>query len=165
MKSLPALFAAALLVGCTADQTRYPSLLPRAAERASFAEPAAVAPAPVVPDPQLDTRLSALAGRLETATRGFDADLARAHAAAAATGARSVGSEAWLTAQQALAALDDWRAQATGVASELETAAGERLGAAGVAYPALDALQARAAAEADRQGAAIAKLSAAVPAQ
>ena len=163
MKALLPLLAAAPLAGCAAEQARHPSLLPRAAERTSFAEPAVAAPAPVMVDPQLDARLVAIGGRLDAAMRGFDADLAKAERAAAAPGARSVGSEGWLAAQSALAALDDWRAQATGIASELEAAAGERLGTVGTPYPALDTLQARAAAEAERQAAAIARVSAAIP--
>ena len=164
MKAPLPLLAAALLAGCAAERTRYPSLLPRAAEGNGFDEPAIAAPAPVAADPQLDARLAATGTRLDASARGFDTDLAKAQRAAAAPGARSVGSDGWLEAQSALAALDDWRAQATGIASELEAAAGERLAAVGTPYPALDALQARAAAEADRQTAAIARVSAAVPA-
>lgn len=163
MKAPLPLLAAALLAGCAAEQARYPSLLPRAAEGAGFDEPAMAAAAPVSADPQLDARLAAIRARLDVATGGFDTDLAKAQRAAAAPGARSVGSDGWLEAQSALAALDDWRAQATGIASELEATAGERLAAVGTPYPALDALQARAAAEADRQTASIALVSGAVP--
>lgn len=163
----PLLFALLPLVGalagCAAEQARYPSLLPRAAERTGFDEPAVAAPAPVAADPQLDARLAETSGKLETVIRGFDTDLAKARTAAAAPGARTVGGEAWLSAQAALAALDDWRSQATGLATDLEALAGERLSTSGTPYPALDALQARAAAEADRQSAAIATLTAALP--
>lgn len=151
------------LGGCAAEQTRYPSLMPRPAERGSFAEPVVAAPAPVVVDPALDARLRELAARLETVKRGFDADAGRARTAVAAPGARTVGGEAWLSAQATVATLDDWRSQATGLASEVETLAGERLGTAGAAYPALDALQARAGAEAEREATAIAQLGATLP--
>ena len=152
-----------ILAGCAAEQARYPSLLPRAAEKTGFDEPALAAPAPVAADPALDARLGGIAGKLDAVTRGFDADLAKAQTAAAVPGARTVGSEAWLSAQAALAALDDWRSQATGLATDLEALVGERLGSVGTPYSALDAMQARAAAEAERQAGAIGKLTAALP--
>lgn len=152
-----------LLSGCATDQGRYPSLLPRAAERTGFDEPVVAAPTPAAPDPALDARLRELGGRLDATARGFDADLGKARTAAAAPGARTVGSEGWLSAQSALAGLDDWRAQVTGLATDLETLVGERLGTVGTSYPALNALQARAAAEAEREAAAIGTLTAAVP--
>ena len=152
-----------LLAGCAAEQASIPSLAPRPGERTGFDEPAIAAPAAVAADPRLDAQLATAAGKLDTVARGFDAGAARAQAASAASGARTVGSEAWLTAQSAVAELDDWRAQATGIASDLETLGGERLAAVGTPYPTLDALQARAAAEADRQGAVISRLSAALP--
>lgn len=163
MKTLLPILAGTLLAGCAAEQARYPSLLPRAAEKGSFDEPSVTPAAPVVADPQLDSRLAEVAGRLDTSRRGFDGDLTRAERAAALPGVRTVGSEAWLSAQAALAALDDWRAQATGIASELEAMAGERLGAVGTPYPPLDAVQASAAAEVDRGAAATARLGTSVP--
>lgn len=163
MKVMP-LAALVLLTGCaTADDGRYPSLGPRAAERTGFEEPVAATPAPVAADPSLDAQLATAAGKLDTVIKGFDADRARAERAAGVAGARSVGSEAWLTAQTALAQLDDWRAQASGLTTDLETLAGERIGSVGTPYPALEALRARAAAEAEREAAAIAALSARLP--
>ena len=72
-----------VLAGCAAEQARYPSLLPRAAEKTGFDEPAVAAPAPVAADPALDARLGEIAGKLDAVTRGFDADLAKAQTAAA----------------------------------------------------------------------------------
>lgn len=141
----------------------YPSLQPRAAERAGFDEPAVAAPAAVVADPALDARLREVGGKLDAITGGFDADAAIATRAAAVAGARTAGSEAWLTAQTALAALDDWRAQASSLVSDLEAMAGERSASVGSPYPALDALKARATAEADREATAIAAISARLP--
>ena len=164
MKSLTAALLAlpVVLAGCVAEQ-RYPSLLPRANEKMTFDEPAIAAPAPVAADPTLDARLGELGGKLGAVMRGFDGDLAKARAAATAPGARTVGGEAWLSAQAALAGLDDWRSQATGLASDLETLGGDRLATAGTPYPALDAMQSRAAAEVEREDAAIAALSASLP--
>lgn len=158
-----ALLLLPLVAGCAADRAGYPSLSPRAAERIGFDEPAMAAPAPVTADPALDARLVQFAGQLDAVAKGYDADAARAGRAAAASGARTTGSDAWLNAQTALAALDDWRAQASGLATDLEVLAGERAGSVGTPYPALDALRERAAAEADRQAAGIAALSAKLP--
>lgn len=160
---LAALLAVLTLAGCAADRAGYPSLSTRAAEKTGFDEPAIAAPAPVVADPALDARLIALRTMLATVTKGYDADAARAARAAAVPGTRTVGSDAWLTAQTALATLDDWRAQASELASDLEGLADERVASAGTPYPALDALRDRAAAEAERQSVGIAALSAKLP--
>jgi hypothetical protein len=163
MKWSPALLAVMFVSGCTADRAGYPSLAPRAAERTGFAEPAIATPAPVAADPALDAQLAALDAKVEGVAQGFDKDAALAERAAGVAGARSVGSEAWLTAQTALAALDDWRAQASGLATDLEALAGERAGTLGTPYPALETLRARAAAEAERQSTRIAAISAKLP--
>lgn len=164
MKLIPPIAVPLLLAGCaTADEGGYPSLGPRAVERTGFEEPAVAAPAPVTADPALDAKLAEVAGRLDAVAKGYATDAGRAEAAARVAGARTVGSEAWLTAQTALAALDDWRAQASGLTTDLEALAGEREGSVGTPYPALDALRTRAAAEADREAAGIASLSARLP--
>lgn len=162
MKLLPAILAVAL-AGCARDETAYPSLAPRAAERQGFAEPAVTPPAPLVADPALDARLAEIGGRLDAVAKGYDADAARAERAAGVAGARTVGSEAWIAAQTALAALDDWRAQAGGIAVELADLARERAGTVGTPYPALETLRTRAEAEAARQAAGIATLGARLP--
>lgn len=163
MKIAIALLALSCLPGCASDDASYPSLAPRAAEGRGFAEPAVAPPAPVVADPALDARLATLGGRLNTVVKGFDADAARAERAVAVRGAATPGSEAWVAAQSALAALDDWRAQAGEVATEVDAAARERAETAGTPYPPLDALRQRAEAETERQAAAIATLSARAP--
>lgn len=163
MKACSALLAILLLAGCARDDAGAPSLAPRAAERIGFDEPTVAAPAPVVADPALDARLREFGGKLDAVMKGFDADAARATRTAAAAGTRTVGSEAWLTAQTALAVLDDWRAQASGLATDLEVLASDRIGTAGQPYPALDALRARASAEAERESAGIAAIGAKLP--
>ncbi|MDB5696703.1 MAG: hypothetical protein JWN21_2246 [Sphingomonas bacterium] len=162
MKMLP-LLCALPLAGCAVDRAGYPSLAPRAAERLGFNEPAIAAPAPLVADPALNARLATLATTLATVTKGFDADAARARRAAGVGTARTVGSDAWLDAQSALAVLDDWRAQASALATELEALAGERAASVGTPYPALDRLRERASAEAGRQSAGIAAIGATLP--
>ena len=112
----------------------------------------------------LDARIAALATRMKAVAAGFDADAAKAERLARASGARTVGSDAWLDAQSALAGLDDWRAQATTVASDAEAAGSERAATLAPPYPALEALQKAADAEATRQDATIKRLQDALPA-
>lgn len=152
-----------LLAGCARDDTAYPSLAPRAAEKLGFDEPAVAPLAPVVADPTLDRRLADLGTRLGRIVAGYDTDALKAERAASAAGARTTGSEAWVAAQSALAALDDWRAQTGGVATELDDLSRERTATVGTAYPPLDALRDRASRQADRETAQIAALGARVP--
>lgn len=163
MKIALPLLALVLLAGCARDEGTYPSLAPRGAERQGFEEPAVAPPPPMVADPVLDAQVAASGARLDAVVKGFDADAARAKKAASAGGARIVGNDAWIAAQGALAALDDWRAQAGGLASELDTAARERADAVGTPYPALEALRARAEAEAVRESTTIAAIGATLP--
>ena len=154
----------ALLPGCTADPHAYPSLAPRAIERLGFAEPAAVAPAAAVADPALDAQIAALGGRLDHVAAGFAADLARAQAAASRARGKPVGGDTWLDAQAALAGLDDWRAQASAIVTEIDEAASARAAALAPDYPALAPLRARAQVETDREAAAIARLQGSIAA-
>lgn len=163
MKFALPLLALPLLGACAGDDTGYPSLSPRAIEARGFAEPAVAPPAPAVADPALDARLTAFGARLDAIASGFDADAARAARAASVATARAVGSKAWVAAQTALAALDDWRAQAGGLAGEVDAAARERVETAGTPYPPLDAMRARSEAEAAREAAAIAVAGAKLP--
>ena len=128
-----------------------------------FAEPE-VAVVEVKPDPALDARIAALGTKLDALARGFAADAARAQAAAGRARGKPVGSDAWLDAQTALAQLDDWRAQTSSLLTEVDQAAVERAAALLPAYPMLSALRERVAAESTRQGEAIDRLQAALPA-
>ncbi len=154
--------AAALLLalaGCAADGATYPSLQPRAVEKRGFAEP--LTPVTVAtPDPALDRQVAELGARLNVIARGF-ADAAQgAERRAAAARGRAAGSDAWLDAQTALATLDDWRAQASALATDVEELAIQRGATLAPPYPTLTALSERADAEAERQGATIARLQA-----
>ncbi|WP_375390466.1 hypothetical protein [uncultured Sphingomonas sp.] len=151
-----------LLAGCAHSGGGGPSLAPRAAERQGFEEPAVV-PAASTADPALDARLAALGARLDVAAKAFDADAATADKAAAAPGARTLGSDGWVGAQQAVAALDGRREQVTALATEVDGLIRERTETAGAPYPALDALVARAQAEGDRETARITALTAKLP--
>jgi hypothetical protein len=158
------LFVTAALGACSRETVVYPSLAQRSAELRGFAEPAAPAPEPIRADPALDTAIASLAGRLTTVKAGFDGDAARAERAAKAARGRAVGSEAWLTAQTALATLDDWRAQASSLASDAGALASMRATTLAAPYPALEALQATLTAEVARQDAAIDRIQATLPA-
>lgn len=162
----PSLLIAAslLLAGCATRADDFPSLSPRAAEKIGFAEPVAKPAAPVQPDPVLDARIGALDSQLATIAKGFDADAAIAGRAAGAARGKAVGSEAWITAETALAQLDDWRAQASSLATDAEALATERAASLAPAYPALDALVTRVEAEAGREGTTIEQLQAGLPA-
>lgn len=140
-----------LLGACVANDATYPSLAERPAEKHGFAEPEAAALPPIAADPALDARVAELRRTLGTITAGFDEAAARADAAAGRPGARTVGSDAWLDAQTALAGLDDWRAQAAELATDVEQASGERAATLAQPYPALEQLEQDA-------GAAVARL-------
>jgi hypothetical protein len=155
LAAVPILVAA----GCAADRTAYPSLEPRAVEQRGFAEP--VAPVAVVtPDPALDRQVAEQTERLDAIAKGFAAAAGQAERRAAAARGRSAGSEPWLEAQTALAALDDWRAQVSALATDIEQAAIARAGTLAPPYPSLVALGDRADAESARQSETIARVQA-----
>jgi hypothetical protein len=151
------------LVGCAQDRTHYPSLAPRAVETLGFAEPA-VTIAEAKPDPALDARIATWQGTFDAVAKGFGADAAKAETAAARARGKGVGSDAWLDAQSALAGLDDWRAQTSALLTDIDQAATDRAAALAPAYPALTALRALVAAEAERQSGTIDRLQATLPA-
>ena len=163
--ALPALLLSLGLAACAGDRDHgYPSLARRAVEARGFAEPAAPPPVPVRADPALDQFIATQTTQLQAVRAGFDRDAAKAERAAATARGAAVGSDAWLEAQTALAQLDDWRAQATAIASDAEGRGADRAATLAPDYPALAALQRDAAAEAARQDALIRRLSAALPA-
>lgn len=151
------------LPGCTRSDGAYPSLAQRPAELRGFAEPEAPPPAPVAADPALDARIEEARRTLARIVSGFDRDVALARAAAGRTGARTAGSDAWLDAQTALAGLDDWRAQASSVATDIDAMASARAAALQPPYPAVDALKVDATAEVARQDAAIRQIAGRLP--
>ena len=133
----PATVAFGLLAGCSTQDVSAPSLLPRPIESRSDAEP--VRPEPVAtPDPTLDAELAGLAARRDKAAQDFAA-ADRVAVTRVNAGARAaIGSDAWLDAQTALAALDTPRADLVGIVSELEDLAIARAAAGQPPYPALE---------------------------
>ncbi|SFP62215.1 hypothetical protein [Sphingomonas rubra] len=151
------------LPGCVPSSGPYPSLAQRPAESRGFAEPAVPPPAPVAVDPALDARIGEARRTLATIVTGFDRDAAIARAAASRSGARTAGSDAWLDAQTALAALDDWRAQASSLATDVDALASARAAALQPIYPTLAALREEVGAAVTRQDDTIRQLSASLP--
>ena len=164
MKTAPALALLALsLTACAKDDTRYPSLSPRAVEKLGFAEPE-VAVVEAKPDPALDARIVTLGQSLDTLAKGFARDVATAEAAAGRARGKAVGSDPWLEAQTALAGLDDWRAQTSSLLTDVDQIASDRAAALAPDYHGLTTLRERVAAEGERQGATIDRIQATLPA-
>lgn len=164
MKAILPLLACLLgATACTHDTRAYPSLAPRTVEKLGFAEPE-VKPAIVAPDPALDKDVAALAVKRDGIASGFAAAAARTEALAKAARGAGVGSEPWLTAQTALAGLDDWRAQASALVGEIDDRAADRAARLLPDYPALAALHDASQAEVDRETATIARIQATLPA-
>jgi hypothetical protein len=119
------LFGGAIaLAGCS-DERGYPSLAPRAVEQQATNE--AEAPAPALPrDPALEAEVDVFVAQ----TAKGDADFASAAEKACTAVARGAdapaGSEAWLSAQQALSALESARAPVLAAAAALDRLTIER---------------------------------------
>ena len=162
MKKTMVLAGVFALSACAQETAGYPSLGTRPVEKLGFGEPAVKA-AVATPDPALDADISKLAMQLDGLATGFAKDARTTEAAAKAARGGSVGSEAWLTAQTALAGLDDWRAQSSALVGDIEQRATDRAAKLEPDYPALAALRDRAQAENERQSATIARLQAMLP--
>jgi hypothetical protein len=161
MRHVPALLLLATLTACTADDKRYPSLLPRPIESQSMAEPERP-PVAAAPDPALDKRIAEITGTLDAATRDFATAAQNAEALIAVARGVPVGSEAWLDAQAALSAAEAKQAPAASAVADLDRLSIDR-GAGGKApYPALDAAVERADAILQQQVARLASLDAAL---
>ena len=168
MKHAPSLryasFALVLATGaCTEDPNTYPSLGTRPVEKLGFAEPEVKA-AVAQPDPALDKDIAAISGKLDAIATGFARDAAKAETLARSARGAAVGSEAWITAQTALAGLDDWRAQSSALVTDIETLATDRAAKLQLDYPALATIRTKAQAETDRQSATISRIQASMPA-
>ncbi|TCP66952.1 hypothetical protein [Sphingomonas sp. PP-CE-1G-424] len=147
---------------CSQDRTSYPSLGARPIEKLGFAEPAVKA-AVAAPDPALDAEIATLSGKLDAIATGFARDAAKAETLARTARGAAVGSEPWIAAQTALAGLDDWRAQSSSLVTDMESRATDRAATLQPDYPALATIRNKAQAEADRQGATIARIQASIP--
>ncbi len=160
---MPALAASVLLAGCAASTSDAPSLLPRPIENVSFDEPEAV-PVTAAPDPALDAAIRKARQTLATTDAAFDIAATKAGNLIEAAAGAGVGSDPWLDAQVALAALDNHRATSLGTLSHLDGLAIERGATGKPPYTALDALRAEAQAQVAAESRRIAALSSRLPA-
>jgi hypothetical protein len=164
MKRLSAVAFAApvILAGCAAPSADAPSLLPRPIEQISFDEPE-VKPVPITPDPALNAKIAAAEKVLASAAEAFGAAAATAESLVAAAQGTAIGSDAWLDAQIALAALDNHRATSLATVSDLDQLAIARGVAGKPPYPALNALREKAAAQVQAESQRIGDLAGRIP--
>lgn len=128
--------------GCAQAPGRGPSLLPRAIESRSDAEPAA-SPDPVAtPEPALDQRIAGIVADRDRADKEFTDDDRRLAAQLSAARRAAVGSDSWLDAQTALASLEAGRATVSGALTDLDEIAIQRTTDGKPPYPALEAARA-----------------------
>ncbi len=135
MRTLPFLLA---LTGCSATAVGTPSLLPRAIEMRSDAEPSRIASA-VATDPALDADIARLGGALDQALATFAAAATRAGPLLSRSGATREGSDAWIEAQAAIGDVGQFYSAADAAMADLETLAVARGLEGKPPYPALDA--------------------------
>lgn len=153
---LPCCTALFALSGCAAPAMRYPSLLQRPVETQPLTAPQMAATETTVPtDSALDARITAIDAGLAQTAGLFASAIERANAASAGARGAAIGSEAWLSAQSALAALESLRSESLAALSDLDRLAIDRGTAGQPAYTALDAARARAEAQLATQQAAI----------
>ena len=123
---LPLLLSPALLAAC-APSGSFPSLAPRAAERAVAPPPgdqAAADPAPPAVDPALTARLDQLVATARQGQQAFGAALVSAEGAIARAGAPR--SESWIEAQLALSRLEAARSPSVTAQGDLDALVRER---------------------------------------
>lgn len=122
-----ALATAPALAACATATDRYPSLAIRDVERVEGRFDAIAVPpvaVPVVAVPQggpLSERLAALASEGNAAHRAFTAAQPRAARLADAAAGAAIGSDAWASAQVALADLDAARSRTAIALADLDT--------------------------------------------
>lgn len=149
------------LSACADPTGPYPSLLPRAVETQSLAEPERTAPVATA-DPALDAKIAETADVLNAAEKRFGAAAQEAEAKVAVARGVAAGSERWLDAQVALSTLDALRAPVATAQADLEQTIIARGGAGKPPYPALQALAQRAEALSTAQGTRIRALEGAL---
>jgi hypothetical protein len=126
------------LAGCVDTTTRYPSLLPRPIEKTSLAEPTLPPAPPVVPDPALDARIVQAAQNEEQARAAFAKAADDAETKVALARGTAEGSDPWLDAEVALAALDVARQPLAAQQADLEQLTIDRATSGQPPYPRLE---------------------------
>ncbi|WP_353203444.1 hypothetical protein [Sphingomonas sp.] len=152
------------VAGCAAQTSgRYPSLLPRAIESRSDAEPEVVI-ALAESDSIVDAALPELRATIATAIADFAKAAQIADRLASTAQGDSIGGDRWIAAQTAVAELDGYRATLSSAVTDLDALALNRAAEGKPDYPALTALHATAQAALDEQAARITAISARLPA-
>ena len=159
MNRFPALFLLLAATACAQDTRKYPSLALRPIETRSDDEPAAI-PAPPAADRALDAQLATMTAAVAKNTADFAAAAGKAERATRVRGALTIGSEAWLAGQAALADLEALHGDLLGLVGDFERLATDRGQAGKPPYPALDGGQAAAQAQLDVQTARITAIKA-----
>lgn len=156
-RTVPLLLVPLSLAGCATAPDNAPSLLPRAIERRSDAEP--VRPAPVAtPDATLDAEIARRGAAVDAAAAAFDAAVAATRPRLARGRGATEGSDAWIDAQAALGELDQASSNLDAALGDLEQLAAARAARLAAPYPALEARIAAAQTTLDRARAALAAL-------
>ncbi|MEO7828048.1 MAG: hypothetical protein ABIR60_13000 [Allosphingosinicella sp.] len=120
------LVALVLAAGCAAPGP-YPSLAPRAAEKAYADDAEERKPTPRPDDPALAGEIDRLLAEAKAGAAAFDSALPAAEATAGRAGA--TGSDSWIEAQQALSRLEAARARTTAAIADLDKLGLERASA------------------------------------
>jgi hypothetical protein len=125
-----ALLLSPALLGACAQSGSFPSLAPRAAERAAGAPAAggqaAAEPAPPAADPALGARLDQLVAAARQGQQAFGTALVPTEGAIARAGAAR--SESWIEAQLALSRLEAARSPSVTAQADLDAVVRERNG-------------------------------------
>ena len=149
------------LSACADPTGSFPSLLPRAVEHQSLAEPER--PAVVAtPDAALDAKIAEVSAGLDNAEKRFNAAAQEAEAKVAVARGLAPGSERWLDAQVALSTLDALRAPVATIQTDLEEMIIARGASGQPPYPALQTASERAGAVGAAQTKRISALEAAL---
>lgn len=136
----PGILLIGLAIASCAGGGTYPSLQPRAAERA-LADGDVQPPPPIVPDdPGLPANISGIVRDAQAGQGGFEIEIARARPLVARAGA--AGSDSWIEAQQAVSRAEAARSPVVTALAELDRLAAAASNAAR-ALSAADALRLR----------------------
>jgi hypothetical protein len=158
-----ALMLAPALASCAVQPSiRYPSLLPRAIESRSDAEPDIAIPVAVA-DPATDSVLADLRKTLDKTTAAFAPAAEAAERLASVAQGDKVGGERWIAAQTALANLDGYRATTSSALTDIDLLAISRAADGKPDYPAITSLHNAAQAAFEEQSARIAAIAERLP--
>jgi len=153
------LLCCTLVAGCASNGT-FPSLAPRAIERAGTEE-AAPAPLPAGVDAGLAQRLTAIVEAGEAGHRSFIEEALAARSTVAQASGASTGSEQWIAAQTAYSRADSARGALLSALADVDALRREQIDSSNAAnQAAIAATATRLEALASEEDAALAELAA-----